>query len=491
MPSEINLLPSKERGDKKDKMNPVVIEMTKPDTLEAPKKKTGGVIQFFKGVFRRPKPVAQNASFPKYTPPQRQKQSAAAPAPSRPQIKFSMKKEKEATVVSETPVSAEAPFQRTHTEPAGSTVQPEFHPVPPPPPIRPQQASVPPTPQKKTVWVPQTPPARIPPAPAYRPVEAQSPKKEVVVQKAPKKQRPLQPKGPSLWSRFTAWFKKMFAPRMRPSVPAQIAKQPIPPLSRPPAVPFPPVPPRAVVPPPAAAVAQTPFVPPVPPQKPPQSPVSAEGQPPRKKEMQEAPRGYTDAPVLEKGKLRNVNLVPLEILDVTQPRRRLMQIGLAVAASLMVVIFAYLGLFIYQRMIVGQTASIDKQIATVNGQIKTFDTFRTQSETLRRHIDDVTTLINSHVHWGAFFTLLEQNTLPDVYYTSIAVDTAGTVSLNAVGKDNVTVARQYVLLKHATDFATDATISSLSPMADPTTGKISGYNFTIAIHVAKSLFIQK
>lgn len=64
-----------------------------------------------------------------------------------------------------------------------------------------------------------------------------------------------------------------------------------------------------------------------------------------------------------------------------------------------------------------------------------------------KRITALAKLLDSHVYWSGFFDVLERRTLPDVYFINLAADTKGSVTLNGIAKDLVTVAQQVVALR--------------------------------------------
>ncbi len=165
-------------------------------------------------------------------------------------------------------------------------------------------------------------------------------------------------------------------------------------------------------------------------------------------------------------------------------------VSLTAVVTLAVVILAYIGLVVYQRAVIGETASIEEQITSVRTQIDTYDNFRKESDIVRRHVDDLALLLNQRIHWKRFFDMLETHTLPEVYYSSVTVDAGGTVSLNAIGSTTEAVSRQLTLLKRSPDFVTNVSISTLVPVLDSTTQRPAGYSFTLSLAVPATLFIQ-
>ena len=185
-----------------------------------------------------------------------------------------------------------------------------------------------------------------------------------------------------------------------------------------------------------------------------------------------------------------MNLVPDDLLGESQPARKVRPVAIAGVCAILVVILAYVGLYWYRNIVIGETKEIDEQIQQVRTSIKGFEDFRVEAEDLRRRVDDVAFLLDHHIHWNTFFDLLETHTLADVYYTDMTVGSGGVVALNAVARDTITVARQYALFQNSEDFIQDVSISAVAPYLDPKTSLPAGQIFSVSLTVQPSLFIE-
>ncbi|KKW02086.1 MAG: hypothetical protein UY34_C0004G0024 [Parcubacteria group bacterium GW2011_GWA2_48_9] len=546
MPSGINLLPSKERKDSKDHSGPVIIEMTKPEKAERPVKRQGGVLQFFKNVFQRPTPAAHPPAHPPLASMHKDREGFHMPQvksdDSRPHVTF-MPTAEDARMAARTSETSDRPSQNM------SGVQTRTYPVSmPPPPVstrsyqevpakkevrmtdmRQRGAGTPAAPggpgffKRFALWFgrlfqprlksnrissampppppPAPPPPRTafprvetqeagrippPPPPVSRPVSAPPPPRPVMVAPVPIDKRqvppvppppippvqktvPPAPRGPGFFARLLMRLKRLFRKSKTEAPPA--------PMPAMPAVPPPPMSANQGLEREALTVEEKK---PAPKQKKKtgKHPIVSQDQP------------FTDAPEVQPGQLRDVNLVPDDLLGESQPARKVRPVAIAGVCAILVVILAYVGLYWYRNIVIGETKEIDEQIQQVRTSIKGFEDFRVEAEDLRRRVDDVAFLLDHHIHWNTFFDLLETHTLADVYYTDMTVGSGGVVALNAVARDTITVARQYALFQNSEDFIQDVSISAVAPYLDPKTSLPAGQIFSVSLTVQPSLFIE-
>jgi len=71
-------------------------------------------------------------------------------------------------------------------------------------------------------------------------------------------------------------------------------------------------------------------------------------------------------------------------------------------------------------------------------------------------------ILNNHIYWTKFFSLLETYTVPRVYFEDFAADTAGLIRLEAKGKGLLDIAEQYIVFFEATDFVKEVTVSNVT-----------------------------
>ncbi|MFH1235763.1 MAG: hypothetical protein V1685_02390, partial [Parcubacteria group bacterium] len=519
MPSGINLLPSKERRDSKDHSGPVIIEMTKPEKPQRPVKRQGGVLQFFKNVFQRPTPAAHPPTHPPLASMHKDRGVFHMPQVksdhSRPHVTF-MPTAEDARMAARTSETSDHPSQnmsgvQTRTYPASMPPPPvsarsyqevparkEVHmtdmrqraagtpeapagpgffkrfalwferlfqprlksnrissamPAPPPPAPPPQRAVFPRVETQEAGRIPPPPPpvsrpVSAPPPPLPRPVmvgpvpidKRQIPPVPPPPRPPAQKTVPPAPQGPSFFARLLMQLKRLFRKSKTGAPPA-----PMPTML---AVPPPPVFANQSLEREALTVEEKRSALKLK-KKTGKHPIVSQDQP------------FTEAPEVQPGQLRDVNLVPDDLLGESQPGRKVRPVAIAGVCALLVVILVYVGLFWYRNIVIGETKEIDEQIQQVQTSIKTFEDFRVEAEDLRRRVDDVAFLLDHHIHWNTFFELLETYTLTDVYYTDATIGSGGIVDLNAIARDTVTVARQYALFQNAGDFVQDVSITAV------------------------------
>lgn len=109
-----------------------------------------------------------------------------------------------------------------------------------------------------------------------------------------------------------------------------------------------------------------------------------------------------------------------------------------------------------------------------------------EQEILRdqKRIKAVKALLDQHIYWSNFFALLEKYTIDEVYYKNFTAGSLETITLQAVGKDFKSLARQLVVFSQAKDFVKEVKISS-------GTQTLTGVNFTVNLTLDSALFKGK
>lgn len=105
-------------------------------------------------------------------------------------------------------------------------------------------------------------------------------------------------------------------------------------------------------------------------------------------------------------------------------------------------------------------------------------------------------LLDSHIYWSGFFDILERKTLPDVYFINLAADARGSVTLNGMAKDLVTVAQQVVALRKDPKIK-EVSIGSVSfkkakeqVSKGVYTDKVVAVAFTVSITIDQGLLLK-
>jgi Tfp pilus assembly protein PilN len=333
---------------------------------------------------------------------------------------------------------------------------------------------------------------RVTPKPSTAPVQP------AATQPATVPTKPVEQK-PKKTHSFFAWRKKRAdstpAPALKtPEAPAHVtpvmqhAPNPIPPVLRTPNV--------------------TPTVKPAPaplftPGTPPQQPAQQRPQPMPQPVLHEMPKvqaAPTAAPV--KGKrhrhadlldslpVTEVNLIPDAVLNEFENRNRVRDLGFVALLMVVLVMLTWGGFKIYERKITTDTVAVESDIATLNQQIATFKKTQAAAEDVSGRLDALDQVMQAHVYWTPFLSMLEDLTLPTVYYTTMTGSANGGVfTFDVVAQAYNQIAPQVALFK-ASPLVSSVTVSSIQLFQPSTVISSTPVDETAAEGVSFKLTVQ-
>lgn len=208
-------------------------------------------------------------------------------------------------------------------------------------------------------------------------------------------------------------------------------------------------------------------------------------------------------PKAEKSKL-DINLVPEELVIKMYPNavQQIVGIILAIAVPAFLVFGVYVLIDsqqnIIEKKIVQATNDQNELIDFIDGfQNIQKDNIRMQDKLLA-----VSKLLEKHIYWTKFFSLLERYTLNEVYYTEFTADTSGEFMLPAVAsigigsdvKDQVAssyqkAAQQIVAFQQADDFVDEIRVDNLEIVFSDKAG-VKGVKFDLNIGLIDGVFLE-
>ena len=156
-----------------------------------------------------------------------------------------------------------------------------------------------------------------------------------------------------------------------------------------------------------------------------------------------------------------VNLVPEEMIEKLVPKNKLANLAMWLIIAFVIVGLAYMGLNFYKTNTVIKIEDLRTEISKLDVKISEYREFQKEILSLREKTEDVKKVLNKHIYWSKLFEYLEQYTISDVYYTSLAGDLNGLIKINAVGRDYDSVARQLLVFEEANNFVDNVVISSI------------------------------
>ena len=107
------------------------------------------------------------------------------------------------------------------------------------------------------------------------------------------------------------------------------------------------------------------------------------------------------------------------------------------------------------------------KISQINTTIKNYDSGKVAALALQKQFSLVKEQIENHLYWTPFLQKLEEVTIPDVYYTSMNVNSSGEVHLRAVAKTYDAAARQIRALERAPGFVKSVLVSQARQELQP------------------------
>ncbi|MFC1597917.1 PilN domain-containing protein [Patescibacteria group bacterium] len=146
----------------------------------------------------------------------------------------------------------------------------------------------------------------------------------------------------------------------------------------------------------------------------------------------------------------DVNLVPHEVKKEFKQKNRLAELVLIIFAFVILVGAAYTGLRWYEKDLNAQTQGIQLQTDQVNADIARYTGLRRDAGAVNERLDGVAEVLERHVYWTPLLELVEDQTLPTVYYRSISgsADT-GVFSFDVVATDYAQVEPQVRLYRES------------------------------------------
>lgn len=194
----------------------------------------------------------------------------------------------------------------------------------------------------------------------------------------------------------------------------------------------------------------------------------------------EAPKPISQATTLEQ---LDVNLIPLgQRLQHTGPAKRFVLAFWLL--GLLLVGVGYGGLVFYRQQ---KTSSYQNQQDDLVKLQQSLENLRGQSEDVLAvsvKLQTVARLLADKITWQPVFNFLEKNTVPALYYTSLAGDTSGKLTLNGQGPNYTEIMRQMRAFEQAPEVA-QVEVNNLQQLkstgSSSTGGGPVGFSFVLTL----------
>lgn len=163
-----------------------------------------------------------------------------------------------------------------------------------------------------------------------------------------------------------------------------------------------------------------------------------------------AVRGDSGAGGAKWGKsgIMGTNLIKNEVISFFNWRKKLYFLISLSGAAILIIVLAYVGLFIWEKEAQAKDEILLNQIKTLNQQITEAESYVKDILKFQKKLKLASGLLEQHIYWTNFFTFLEENTLADIYYFDFSGDTGGEYQLSAAAKSFSGITRQLKIFKN-------------------------------------------
>ncbi|MGC9048764.1 MAG: hypothetical protein ACP5IX_00880 [Patescibacteria group bacterium] len=180
-----------------------------------------------------------------------------------------------------------------------------------------------------------------------------------------------------------------------------------------------------------------------------------------------------------------VTLMPKEIpITKRMVQERILIFLAAIAVSVLIVFIIWVWATWRSEEAQFRVSQIKTEMATIEAQIASYNNEIEEIKKLEKKAEQANDLLANHIYWTKFFKLLENYTIPDIYYGDFTGDTKGKIVLPTIGRDLIAAARQLIAFSNTPDFVKEVTITDL-------VGGIKGVTFNTNLILNPEVFLKK
>ncbi len=182
-----------------------------------------------------------------------------------------------------------------------------------------------------------------------------------------------------------------------------------------------------------------------------------------------------------------MNLLSQEYRDVFSPKHQKSVFVWVVASSLLVVVFAYAFLHLYQIRNKNKVERVANSAENIQILIDSYKENIEKDKSLGSKINAINHLLENHISFVSFFDALEGVTIPEVSYDSISVSKDGFISVSVIADSYTSLARQLTVFEEAAPWINSVSITSAS-LTKNEAGDQGGVTSDVLLVVQKELF---
>lgn len=157
-----------------------------------------------------------------------------------------------------------------------------------------------------------------------------------------------------------------------------------------------------------------------------------------------------------------INLIPDNVSTIPVQINKMIRSGFIFGVSITIIFLTYLGIYLYGKSSEKKVEDIREENAKLEQQYTSYKKSLEDIKNTKQNLDEIIKLLDSHIYWTKFFNLLEENTIPEVFYYNFTGDTSGQMTLNAITDSYLNVSRQMIAFKNADNFVDSISVNNAS-----------------------------
>jgi Tfp pilus assembly protein PilN len=157
-----------------------------------------------------------------------------------------------------------------------------------------------------------------------------------------------------------------------------------------------------------------------------------------------------------------INLIPDNVSTIPVQINKMIKGGFIFGFSITIIFLIYLGIYLYGKSSEKKVEDIRAENSKLEQQYTSYKKSLEDIKATKQNLDEIIKLLDSHVYWTKFFNLLEENTIPEVFYYNFTGDTSGQMTLNAITDSYLNVSRQMIAFKNANNFVDSISVNNAS-----------------------------
>ncbi len=181
----------------------------------------------------------------------------------------------------------------------------------------------------------------------------------------------------------------------------------------------------------------------------------------------------------------NPNLVKDQEIVFFNWHENILVLSLSLVMCCLAISLVYVGLLIWQKERLDATKTAFVNVTVIDDRIFKSEQEVEEVKKFNNKLSMVSALLDNHVYWTNFLTLLEYSTLKDVYYERFAGDISGEYTIPAVASSLEAISLQLDVMKKADK------VESVSPDTGQTSADGKSVQFNLGLTVDPTVFTKK